>query len=231
MSAPKGRRKAARRRAGRQSLIAAGARLAEVPFVPEIRLHQADEPFSVWERTEKAAGREGLPPPFWAFAWAGGQALARHVLDNPALVAGCRVLDVASGSGLLAIAAARSGAGPVTAADVDELAVAAIIANAAANRVHVTPLLSDLLDGDAPAADVILCGDAFYERELAERMLAFLKRARARGTRVLLGDPGRAFLPARDLTPVATYEIPVSRALEGMTAKKATVYEVAEAGC
>jgi predicted nicotinamide N-methyase len=209
-------------------LIAAGARLAEVPLVPEIRLHQADEPFSVWERTEKVAGRAGLPPPFWAFAWAGGQALARHVLDNPALVAGRRVLDVASGSGLLAIAAARSGAGPVTAADVDELAVAAITANAAANGVNVTPVLADLLGGDAAGADVILCGDAFYEQDLAERMLAFLSRARARGTRILIGDPGRAFLPAGGLTPVATYQVPVTRALEGMSVKRATVYEVVD---
>jgi predicted nicotinamide N-methyase len=211
-------------------LVTAGTRLAEVPFVPEIRLHQADEPFSVWERTEKAAGREGLPPPFWAFPWAGGQALARYLLDHPAVVAGRRVLDVASGSGLLAIAAARAGAGPVTAADVDELAIAAIAANATANGVPVTPLLADLLDGDAAGADIVLCGDAFYEQDLAGRMLVFLKRARAAGARVLAGDPGRRFLATADLTPVAAYQVPVTLALEGVTSKRATVYEVTADG-
>ncbi|HLH58546.1 MAG TPA: 50S ribosomal protein L11 methyltransferase [Streptosporangiaceae bacterium] len=208
------------------AIVTASTRLAEVPSVPGIVLYQADEPFAVWERTETAAGRDGLPPPFWAFAWAGGQALARYLLDHPALVAGCRVLDVAAGSGLLAVVAARSGAAQVTAVDVDELAIAAIAANAAANGVEVTPVLADLLAGPVPAADVLLCGDAFYEKDLAERMLAFLERARARGTRVLAGDPGRAFLPAGRLTPLASYEIPVTRALEGMTVKRATVYEV-----
>jgi predicted nicotinamide N-methyase len=141
-------------------------------------------------------------------------------------VAGRRVLDVASGSGLLAIAAVRAGAGPVTAADVDELAVAAIRANAAANGARVTPLLADLLDGDAAGADVVLCGDAFYEKNLAERMLGFLKRARVKGARVLAGDPGRRFLATAGLTPLAEYEVPVTIALEGMTEMRATVYEV-----
>jgi predicted nicotinamide N-methyase len=216
---------AAAARTGRR-IITATTRLATVPLVPEIRLHQADEPYSVWERTEKAAGREELPPPFWAFAWAGGQALARYVLDHPEVVAGQRVLDIASGSGLLAIAAARAGAGTVTAADVDELAIAAIKANAAANGARVTPLLADLLDGD-PDADVVLCGDAFYEKDLAERMLAFLSRAHATGARVLAGDPGRRFLRTASLTRLAKYQVPVTIALEGMTEMKATVYEVA----
>ncbi len=207
-------------------IVIASTRLGEVPYVPGIVLYQADEPFAVWEQTEKAAGQDGLPPPFWAFPWAGGQALARHLLDHPALVAGYRVLDVAAGSGLLAVVAARRGAARVTAVDVDELAIAAITANAAANGVEVTPVLADLLAGPAPAADVILCGDAFYEKDLADRMLTFLGRARAEGTRVLIGDPGRAFLPAGRLTPLAVHEIPVARALEGVTVKRATVYEL-----
>jgi predicted nicotinamide N-methyase len=208
-------------------IVTAATRLATVPLVPEIRLHQAEEPYTVWERTEEAAGREGLPPPFWAFPWAGGQALARYLLDHPEVVAGRRVLDVASGSGLLAIAAFRAGAGPVTAADVDELAIAAIKANAAANGARVTPLLADLLDGDAAGTDVVVCGDAFYEKDLAERMLGFLQRARAKGARVLAGDPGRRFLATAGLTPLAGYQVPVTIALEGMTEMRATVYEVA----
>ncbi len=207
-------------------IIAATTRLTGVPYVPEIRLQQADDPFTVWETLEKEAGQASLPPPFWAFPWAGGQALARHLLDHPALVAGMRVLDVASGSGLVAIAAARSGARRVVAADVDEMAVRAISVNAAANGVRVTPVLADLLDGDADGADVVLCADAFYEKDLAERILAFLRRAHAGGTRVLVGDPGRAFLRTAGLSRLTGFEVPVTVALEGMTAKQATVYEM-----
>ena len=207
-------------------VIAATTRLATVPYVPEIRLQQADDPFTVWEQLEQEAGQPNLPPPFWAFPWAGGQALARHLLDHPALVTGMRVLDVASGSGLVAIAAARSGARSVAAADVDEIAVRAISVNAAANGVRVTPVLADLLDGNGNGAAVVLCADAFYEQDLAGRILAFLVRARAAGARVLVGDPGRAFLRTAGFTPVASYEIPVTIALEGVTAKKAAVFEV-----
>jgi len=207
-------------------LIAATTRLARVPHVPEIRLQQADDPFTVWERLESEAGQASLPPPFWAFPWAGGQALARYLLDHPHRVAGQQVLDVASGSGLVAIAAARSGAARVTAADVDEIAIRAISVNAAANGVRVTPLLADLLDGDGHGAGVVLCADAFYEQDLAGRILSFLGRVRAGGARVLVGDPGRAFLRTDGFTPVASYEIPVTIALEGVTAKQATVYEV-----
>jgi len=210
-------------------IITATTRLATVPYVPEIRLQQADDPFTVWEQTEQteqAAGQATLPPPFWAFPWAGGQALARYLLDEPGRVAGQRVLDIASGSGLVAIAASRAGARTVVAADVDELAVRAISVNAAANGVRVQPLLADLLDEEAADADVVLCADAFYEQELATRALAFLQRARQGGAAVLVGDPGRAFLRTAGLTPLASYEIPVTIALEGMTAKQATVYEL-----
>jgi predicted nicotinamide N-methyase len=207
-------------------IIAATTRLTRVPYVPEIRLQQADDPFTVWEQLEKEAGQVSLPPPFWAFPWAGGQALARYLLDHPALVAGTRVLDVASGSGLVAIAAARSGALSVVAADVDEIAVRAISVNAAANGVRVTPVLADLLDGDADGADVVLCADAFYEQDLAVRILAFLRRAHTGGARVLVGDPGRAFLRTAGLCRLASFEIPVTIALEGMTVKQAAVYEM-----
>jgi predicted nicotinamide N-methyase len=224
---------AAAARSGRR-IIAATTRLTKVPYVPEIRLQQADDPFTVWEQLEQEAGQVSLPPPFWAFPWAGGQALARHLLDHPELVAGTRVLDIASGSGLVAIAAARCGALSVTAADVDEIAVRAISVNAAANGVRVTPLLADLLDSDADlldgdAAGVVLCADAFYEKDLAQRILAFLQRAHAGGARVLVGDPGRAFLRTAGLRRVASFEIPVTIALEGMTVKKAAVYEMTAA--
>jgi predicted nicotinamide N-methyase len=225
-------------------VITETTRLATVPYVPEIRLQQAEDPFTVWEQTESVAGRSTsgatgadtggttnraeLPPPFWAFAWAGGQALARYLLDHPDLVAGRHVLDVASGSGLVAIAAARCGARPVLAADVDELAAQAISVNAAANGARVRPVLADLLDGDGDGAEVVLCADAFYEEELAVRVLAFLHRARAAGARVFVGDPGRAFLHTAGFVPLETYEIPVTVALEGVTSKRATVYEVTD---
>lgn len=214
--------------AGRRRVITDTTRLVTVPFVPEIRLQQADDPFTVWEQTEAAAGQAELPPPFWAFPWAGGQALARYLLDHPDVVAGQRVLDVASGSGLVAIAAARCGARPVLAVDVDELAIRAISVNAAANGARVRPLRADLLDGDAEGASVVLCADAFYEEDLAARILRFLHRARSGGARVFVGDPGRAFLRTAGFVPLAAYEIPVTIALEGMTSKRATVYEVSD---
>ena len=212
-------------RASRQ-VVTANTRLVTVPYVPEIRLQQAEDPFTVWEQVESTTAQTELPPPFWAFAWAGGQALARYLLDHPDRVAGQRVLDVASGSGLVAIAAARCGAQPVLAADVDELAIRAISVNAAANGARVRPVLADLLDGDAEGARVVLCADAFYEEDLAERVLRFLHRARADGARVFVGDPGRAFLRTAGFVPLEAYEIPVTVALEGMTSKRATVYEV-----
>ena len=209
-----------------RKVITETTRLASVPYVPEIRLQQAEDPFTVWEQLEGSTAGTELPPPFWAFAWAGGQALARYLLDHPDLVAGQRVLDMASGSGLVAIAAARCGARPVLAVDVDELAVKAISVNAAANGARVRPVQADLLDGDADGAAVVLCADAFYEEDLAARMLPFLHRARAGGARVFVGDPGRAFLRTAGFEPLATYEIPVTIALEGMTSKRATVYEI-----
>ncbi|GAB1642306.1 class I SAM-dependent methyltransferase [Krasilnikovia sp. MM14-A1259] len=201
-------------------------RLAPVPLVPELLLHQADEPIALWEHTEEGGTEQ--PPPFWAFAWAGGQALARHVLDRPELVDGRSVLDLACGSGLVAIAAARAGARPVTANDIDPLAVSAAAINAAANGVVVDPVGGDLLDTrDGPAqAQVILAGDVFYSREMSARFLPFLRRAAARGALVLVGDPGRAYLPADALTRCATYDVPVPEALESVTVRHTTVWQL-----
>ncbi|GGL06231.1 class I SAM-dependent methyltransferase [Mangrovihabitans endophyticus] len=197
-------------------------RLAPVPFVPEISLFQADEPIALWERTE--ADGTAQPPPFWAFAWAGGQALARYVLDHPDLVADRSVLDLATGSGLVAVAAARAGARTVTANDIDPLSLAAAHANAEANDVRVQQAAGDLLDTDAEA-DVVLAGDVFYSRAMATRVLPFLRRAAARGALVLVGDPGRAYLPD-DLRPQAGYEVPVAEELESVPMRRVTVWQV-----
>ena len=204
--------------------VRANTRLAPVPFVPELRLYQADEPIELWERTE-AAGAE-QPPPFWAFAWAGGQALARHVLDEPDLVSGRAVLDLATGSGLVAVAAARAGARTVTANDIDPLSLAAAEANAAANGVTVRLVEGDLLGSGFPDADVVLAGDVCYSREMAARVLPFLRRAAGRGALVLLGDPGRAYLPIDGMIHQATYEVPVLESLESVPVRRTSVWQV-----
>src|SRR5215471_10977935 len=174
-------------------LIVAGARLGPVALVPEIRLHQASDPITLWQRTETASGRTGLDPPFWAFAWAAGQALARYLLDHPQTARGRPVIDIASGSGLVAIAAAMAGAAAVTAYDIDPLAAEAIEVNAAANSVTVRAVCTDVLDRDA-----------FYQRDLAAGVMRFAGRAQARGAAVLAADFGRAYLPRDQLTPLAS---------------------------
>jgi predicted nicotinamide N-methyase len=205
-------------------IILSTTRLGPVPLVPEIRLHQASEPMGVWQHTELATGRAGLDPPFWAFAWAGGQALARYLLDHPETVEGRRVADIASGSGLVAIAAAKAGAAAVTGYDIDPLAVAAIAVNAAANGVAVAAACADVLDRDEPDGEVLLVADAFYERELAGRVTRFLERGRARGAGVLVGDFGRAYLPRNSLAPLAAYDVPELSALEDRDVKRTTVW-------
>jgi predicted nicotinamide N-methyase len=205
--------------------IRSHTRLAAPSAVPEVLLHLAEEPIELWERTEQERGGQ-LPPPFWAFAWAGGQALARYVLDHPGLVRDRGVCDLAAGSGLVAIAAARAGASSVTAVEVDPLAAAAITINTAANDAAVEITLGDVLDGDAGGADVVLAGDVFYSRSMTERVLPFLQRARDGGARVLVGDPGRAYLPRGRFTAVATYDIPVTQALESAEIKVTTVWEL-----
>jgi predicted nicotinamide N-methyase len=208
-------------------IIRTGTRLRPVPLVPQIRLHQASDPIALWQRIELAAERTGLDPPFWAFAWAGGQALARYLLDHPERVKDRRVTDVASGSGLVAIAAARAGAAAVTAYDTDPLAVAAIGVNAAANGVTVEAVCADVLDRDgppAPGASLVLAGDAFYERDLAGRVMRFLERSHARGAAVLAGDCGRAYLPRDRLTPLASYDVPGLSVLEDTDIKRTTIW-------
>ena len=207
-------------------MVRANTRLRSVALVPEIRVYQASEPIGVWQRTERAAGRTGLDPPFWAFAWAGGQALARYLLDHPETVKDRHVIDVASGSGLVAIAAARAGAAAVTGYDIDPLAIAAITLNAAANGVTVLAVQADVLDTGDLGPDVLLVADAFYERELARRVTRFAERGQARGADVLIGDFGRAYLPRDRLTPLAAYDVPGLSALEDNDVKRTTIWEL-----
>jgi len=212
-------------------MIRAGTRLGPVPLVPEIRLHQASDPIGLWQQTELAAGRTGLDPPFWAFAWAGGQALARYLLDHPEVARGRHVIDVASGSGLVAIAAARAGAAAVTAYDIDPLAAAAIGVNAGVNGAAVLAVCADVLDQDrppAPGTDLVLVADAFYQRDLARKVMRFLEQAHACGTAVLVGDFGRAHLPRDRLTPLATYDVPGQRVIEDSEIKRTTIWTLPE---
>jgi predicted nicotinamide N-methyase len=201
-----------------------GLRLTAVPFVPEVRLHLAEDSIVWWARMEAEAGRR-LAAPFWASAWAGGQAVARYILDNPDQVAGRRVLDVASGSGLVAIAARLAGAAAVTANDIDPYALAAVTLNANVNRVSVARRQGDLLDGDGGDADVVLAGDVFYTRAMAERVQPFLARAMARGAKVLVGDPGRAYLPTAGLETVASYEVPMADAFPDAEVTRVSVLQ------
>jgi predicted nicotinamide N-methyase len=205
------------------AFIRAETRLRPVPLVPEISLHVADEAVPIWHRTEEELGEMGLPPPFWAFAWAGGQALARHVLDHPGLVAGRRVLDFASGSGLVGIAAMKAGAMSADCADIDPFACAAIALNGASNGVALTPRGADLIGADE-GWDVVLAGDIAYERDLAARVFAWLLALGARGAVVLIGDPGRTYLPKDQLQKLADYAVPVTRELEDMEIKRTSVW-------
>lgn len=210
----------------REGFIRAHTRLLPVPHAAEISLHVAEEATELWQKTEEELAVIGLPPPFWAFAWAGGQALARYLLDNPQIVAGRHVLDFASGSGLVAIAAAKSGAARVEACDIDAFAVAAIGINAAANDVTVTARADDLIGRDE-GWQVVCAGDVCYERDMAERVIAWLSALSARGATVLIGDPGRSYLPKGRLETVATYQVPVTRALEDAEIKRSSVWRLA----
>jgi predicted nicotinamide N-methyase len=208
-------------------IIRANTRLSAVPLVPEIRIHQASEPIGLWEGTERATGVTGLDPPFWAFAWAGGRALARYVLDHPGTVAGKQVIDLASGSGLVAIAAAKAGAAAVTACDIDPLAVAAIEVNARANGVRVSVLGGDIMTREgtgAPEVDLVLVADAFYERDLAAKVTRFLEQASAEGAAILAGDFGRRYLPRDRLVALTAYDVPGLRVLEGSDTKHTTIW-------
>lgn len=205
------------------AFILAETRLRPVPHAPEIALHVADEATELWQKTEEELGEIGLPPPFWAFAWAGGQALARYILDQPETVHGRRVLDFASGSGLVAIAAMKAGAAEVTACDIDPFAIAAIGVNAQANGVAVTPLTADIVGQDG-GWDTVLAGDICYEHDLAARVIEWLFALSSRGATVLIGDPGRSYLPKDRLEILAAYEVPVTRTLEDSDIKKSSVW-------
>jgi predicted nicotinamide N-methyase len=207
--------------------IGANTELIAPPLVPEIRLHLAAESLPIWRKTEEELGQMNVPPPYWAFAWAGGQALARFILDNRHLVAGRRVLDLGAGSGLVSIAAMMAGAAQAVAADIDALALAAIRLNAEANGVPVETTAADLLAGPPSAAEIVLVGDLFYERALAERVLAFVEAARQGGAEVLVGDPRRSYFPGDRFQQVALYSVPVTRELEDAEIKRSAVWRLA----
>lgn len=210
-----------------EGFIRANTGVRPVPHAPEIRLHVADEATELWQRTEDELQEIGLPPPFWAFAWAGGQALARHILDNPSLVADRRVVDFASGSGLCAIAACMAGARHVVASDLDSFAIAAIGLNAGLNGVadRIETTSSDLLATTCDA-DLVLAADVFYERDLAAAVTRWLFRIRDQGCDVLVGDPGRTYLPKDRLDCLATYSVPVMRSLEDAEVKRSHVWRL-----
>jgi predicted nicotinamide N-methyase len=205
-----------------RAFIRANTVLTRPPLVPELALYLAAEVVPLWRATEAELDAIGVPPPYWAFAWAGGQALARYVLDNPAIVGGKRVLDLGAGSGMVGIAAARSGAARVTAADTDRFAAAAIGLNAEANAVTLKVATCNLIGGTAPW-DVILVGDLFYERPLAESLLAWLAPLKAT---ILLGDPGRSYFPRTGIEKLAAYQVAVTRDLEDREIRDTGVYRL-----
>ena len=205
-----------------EDFIRANAELMSPPLVPEIKLHLATEVVPLWRKTEEELHQMGVPPPYWAFAWAGGQALARYILDHPDIVRGKNVLDFGAGSGLVALAAAKAGAARVLAADIDAFSVAAIAANAEANGLHVATTSGDLI-GSAEAFDVILVGDMCYERPLAERLMAWLQSSQAA---ILLGDPGRSYFPKDGLVRLALYNVSVTRELEDREIRETGVWRL-----
>ena len=208
------------------AFVLANTALESPPLVPEIRLHLASEVVPLWQATEAELTEQGLPPPYWAFAWAGGQALARYLLDHPETVAGKRVLDFAAGSGLQGIAAALAGAAAVEAAEIDAFAAAAIRLNAALNGVELTVTERDLIGTQSKSWDVVLAGDVCYERPMAEKVWNWLQALADGGTLVLLGDPGRTYLPKGGLERVIAYAVETSRELEDSDVRNAVVWRV-----
>jgi predicted nicotinamide N-methyase len=218
-----GRQVAAQAFVNRRQFILDNTSILSPPLVPEVRLHLAHEAVPLWQKTEEELGEMGLPPPFWAFAWAGGQALARYLLDNPALVEGKRVIDVATGSGLVGIAAMKAGAASVLATEVDGFAVRAAEMNAALNGVELEIVQADLLLDPPPPADLICVGDLFYEKSLAARCLSWLRQSEAE---TLVGDPGRSYLPKEQLEKLIEYSVPVTRDLEDAEIKRSAVWRL-----
>ncbi|MBV9994897.1 MAG: methyltransferase [Caulobacteraceae bacterium] len=212
--------------ADRRAFILAHTRLQPPPHTPELKLHLAGEETPLWRLGEAELEALGLSAPFWAFAWAGGQGLARWVLDHPEIVAGRSILDFAAGSGIAAVAAMKAGAAGALAADIDGFCGEAVALNAEVNGVAVAFTDADLLAAPPPRADVILAGDVCYEAPLTARVLAWLAAARAGGARVLIGDPGRTYFPKSGLVRLAEYQVPVTRALEDMEVRRTGVWEM-----
>jgi len=208
------------------AFILANTRLQRVPHAPEISLWLADEITPIWRMTEEELGELGLPPPFWAFAWSGGQGLARWLLDTPSEVAGKRVLDFATGSGLVGIAAMKAGAAGVLAADIDPFCAAAVALNATANGVEMAFTAMNLLDAPPPEIEVICAGDVCYEKPMTGRVLEWLGEARRQGSRVLIGDPHRTYFPREGLEFLAEYQVPTTRELEDFEIKRSGVWAV-----
>jgi len=205
--------------------VRANTELLPPPLVPEVRLHLATEVVPLWRKTEEELEAEGIPPPFWAFAWAGGQALARYVLDHPEIIRGKRVLDFGAGSGLIGIAAMKAGAASVLCADIDTFATAAIELNAAANDTVLSATADDVI-GQAGDWDIILVGDMCYERPLAERILVWLKARATAGAAVYLGDPKRSYFPASGVVKLQTYNVQTTRELEDREIRETSVYRL-----
>jgi predicted nicotinamide N-methyase len=209
-----------------RSFVLRNTRLRPVPGLEEIRLHLADEVLPLWHATQIETRNPDAPLPYWAFAWVGGLAIGRYLRDHPEVVAGRRVFDLASGSGLCAIAALGAGASAATGADIDAFAAASMELNARANGRRLTIVRDDVLDEPAPDVDIILAGDCWYEAGLAERVLPWLRRAQARGVEILIGDPGRRYLPADELVELATYDVQTTTELEDRALTTGRVYEL-----
>jgi predicted nicotinamide N-methyase len=216
--------------ASSRAFVLRHTRLRPVPGLEEIRLHLADDALPLWRAVQIETDDPDAAVPYWAFAWAGGLAIGRHLREHPEVVTGRRVFDLASGSGLCAIAALRAGAAAATGADIDARAAAAIALNARANRLRVTVVDRDVLDEEAPEVDVILAGDCWYEDRLAARVLPWLRRARDRGIDVLVGDPGRRYLPADDLVELASYDVRSTTEIESRDHVEGRVYALRPAG-
>ncbi len=211
-----------------QGFIRTNTALEAPAMVPEFKLWLASEYVPIWQATEAWLDEQNIDPPYWAFCWPGGQAVARYLLDNPQLVAGKRVVDFAAGSGVSSMAAAKAGAAAVVANDIDELSLIAARLNAEANGLAVDTSSADWLAGadGAPETDVVIAGDVCYEREMSVRALAWLRSHAARGRLVLLGDPGRNYFSAQGLVECARYEIPTSLQLENRGMRETVVWRV-----
>lgn len=204
--------------------VKANTELLAPPLVPEIVLHLAAESLPIWQKTEEQLGEMNVPPPFWAFAWAGGQAVARYLLDTPDICRDRPVLDLGSGSGISAIAAAKAGAGRVLAADIDVFALAAVGLNGKANNVPIDVTADDLLARPDFREGLVIVGDLFYERDLADRVLKFIDSAKAAGCAVLVGDPQRSYFPRGRFEKLVEYQVPVTRELEDAEIKRTAVW-------